>query len=96
MNVNVEIETIEEFEKNIFEKKERVSLLFEKMIHETEDIQPFFNTNAGKLINEALLVLLHKKQKYLMNINEEFINNLKSAEGIYTVAYEKAKKGVEG
>ena len=44
MNVNVEIETIEDFEKNIINKKERVNLLLEQMIKETEDVEPFFNT----------------------------------------------------
>ena len=54
MNVNVEVETIEDFEKNIINKKERVEILLEQMIKETEDIRPFFNTRTGVMINESL------------------------------------------
>ena len=95
-NVIVKVETIEDFEKDIINKKEQVSILFEKMITETENIKPFFNTKAGNLINSSLLDILNTKKENILNINDEFINNLKSAEGLYTAAIENIKKGVEG
>ena len=69
MNVNVEVETIEDFEKNIINKKERVEILLEQMIKETEDIRPFFNTRTGVMINESLAELLHKKSTKILIIS---------------------------
>lgn len=94
MNINVEVETIEDFEKNIINKKERVEILLEQMIRETEDIKPFFNTSAGLMINESLRELLYKKKTSILDMNDEFLANLKSAEGIYTAAFEKMKSEV--
>ena len=93
-SINVQVESIEDFEKNIIAKKDRVDLILEQMIKETEEIKPFFNTNTGIIINEKLVEILNTKRKKISDINNEFVNHLKTVEGVYTARYENAKRGV--
>lgn len=94
MNINVNINTIEDFEKDVEMKKERVAIILEQMITETEEIKPFFNTQAGVLINEALLELLNDKKNKIVDLNSAFVSNLKTAEGMYTAALQESTKAV--
>jgi hypothetical protein len=93
-NLNVEIESIEDFEKDIVAKKDRVSIILEQMLKETEEIKPFFNTRAGNLINDSFIEILSKKKDEILNINNAFIDKLKTEEGLYTATYESLKKEV--
>ena len=86
-NLNVEIESIEDFEKDIVAKKDRVSIILEQMLKETEEIKPFFNTRAGNLINDSFIEILSKKKDEILNINNAFIDKLKTEEGLYTATY---------
>ena len=72
-NLNVEIESIEDFEKDIVAKKDRVSIILEQMLKETEEIKPFFNTRAGNLINDSFIEILSKKKDEILNHIDEYI-----------------------